>query len=159
MENIIKINSELGVKGQLTPEELDLLAGAGFKSVLNLRSPDEEGFLQDEQQYAEAAGLEYLNTPVHPAKINYQLTNQLMQHIDSLKNPTLIHCKTGMRAGLIGLIYVASRKDMTAEQALESGKKLGLNFDLHPQFKQFIKSYICVRPFGTSLEEAPQHAT
>ena len=143
MENIIKINGELGVKGQLTPEDLDLSAGAGFKSVLNLRSPDEEGFLEDEQQYAEAAGLEYLNIPVHPAKINYQLTKELMQCIDELAKPTLIHCKSRMRAGLIGLIYVASRQNMTAEQTLETGKQLGLNFGSHPVFKKYIENYIC----------------
>lgn len=143
MENMIKINEELGVKGQLTPEELHLWANAGFKSVLNLRSADEEGFLADEQQHAEVAGLQYVHTPVHPTKINHQLTNQLMQHIDGLAKPTLIHCKSGMRAGLIGLIYVASRREgMTAAHALETGKQLGLNFDAHPQLKQFIESYI-----------------
>jgi uncharacterized protein (TIGR01244 family) len=148
MENIIKINDELGVKGQLTPEELRQLRGLGFKSLLNLRSPDEEDFLQDEQQQAEVAGLQYLNTPVNLANINDQLTNQLMQHLDKLAKPTLIHCKSGMRAGLIGLIYVATRQGMTAEQALEAGKKLGLNFDAHPQLKQFIESYICDRFAG-----------
>ncbi len=139
---MIKINEELGVKGQLTPEEFHLSANMGFKSVLNLRSHDEEGFLADEQQHAEAAGLEYVHTPVHPAKINHQLTNELMQHLDKLEKPTLIHCKSGMRAGLIGLIYVAKNQGMTAEQALEIGKKMGLNFDPHPQLKQFIESYI-----------------
>jgi uncharacterized protein (TIGR01244 family) len=145
MENAIKINNELAVKSQLTPEEFDLLAGAGFKSVLNLRSPDEQGFLPDEQQYASAAGLEYLNTPVEPGKINHQLVNQLMQDIDNLPKPILIHCSKGMRAGLIGLIYIATREGMTPEQALETGKLLGLNFDSQPQFKQVLESEICDR--------------
>ncbi|MEB3177958.1 MAG: protein tyrosine phosphatase family protein [Nostocaceae cyanobacterium] len=140
--DFIKLNDELALKGQLTPEELQQAAGAGFKSVLNLRSSDEEDFLSEEQQQAESVGLEYLNTPVNPAKINHELINQLMQDIDGLTKPTLIHCKSGMRANLIGLIYVATNQGMTAEEALETGKKLGLNFDNHPQFKQLIETYI-----------------
>ena len=109
--------------------------------MLNLRSADGVGFLADEQQHAEIAG-QHVHTPVHPTKINHQLTNQLMQHIDGLAKPTLIHCKSGTPAGLIGLIYVARREGMTAAHALETGKQLGLNFDAHPQLKQFIESYI-----------------
>ncbi len=139
MENTIKINDQFGVQGQLTPEQLQNLKNTGFKSLLNLRSPEEEGFLHDEQQLAEAAGLQYLNTPVHPGKIDRELTDQLMQYLDRLEQPTLIHCKSGMRAGLIGLIYVARDREMTAEQALEMGKELGFNFEAHPRFQQAIE--------------------
>ena len=51
----------LSAAGQPTPEELKQAAQEGFKSVLNLRSPDEPGFLSDEQQQAQAAGLQYAN--------------------------------------------------------------------------------------------------
>ena len=53
MKEIVKINDELTVAtSQVSPEQLQQAAGEGFKSVFNLRSPDEEGFLQDEQQQA-----------------------------------------------------------------------------------------------------------
>ena len=139
MENIIKINDQFGVQGQLTPEQLQNLKNTGFQSLLNLRSPDEEGFLHDEQQLAEAAGLQYLNLAVNPGKIDGELTEQFIQHLDCLEKPTLIHCKSGMRAGLIGLIYVAKKRKMTAKQALKMGKKLGFNFEDYPQFKQAIE--------------------
>lgn len=142
MENIIKINDQLGVQGQLTPEQLQQLKDAGFKSLLNLRSSDEEGFLHDEQRLAEVAELEYLNTPVNPAKIDSELIHQLMQDIDQLEKPTLIHCKSGMRAGLMALIYIASRQKMAAHQALKMGKDLGFNFGAHLQFRQIIESFL-----------------
>jgi len=50
LEAIRKINDELTIAGQVTPEQLQQVAQEGFKSVLNLRSPDEEGFLSNEQQ-------------------------------------------------------------------------------------------------------------
>jgi len=58
METIRKINDELTIAGQVTLEQLEQVAQEGFKSV-NLRSPDEEGFLSNEQQQAEALGLYY----------------------------------------------------------------------------------------------------
>ena len=66
MENVKKISDELTVSGQLTPEQLQQAAQSGFKSVLNLRSTDEQGFLTSEQQLVESAGLQYKNIPVKP---------------------------------------------------------------------------------------------
>lgn len=142
MENIIKINDQLAVQGQFTPEQLQPLKDAGFKSVLNLRSSDEEGFLHDEQRLAEVAKLEYLNIPVNPAKIDSELILQLIQDIDQLEKPTLIHCKSGMRAGLMALLYIASRQKLSADQALEMGKELGFNFEANPKFRQIIESFL-----------------
>ena len=61
-----KVSDEFSAGGQPTPETLQNLANEGFKSVINLRSVDETGVLSDEQQQAEAAGLEYVNIPLNP---------------------------------------------------------------------------------------------
>ncbi|MEH2252955.1 MAG: hypothetical protein V7K33_26315 [Nostoc sp.] len=42
-----KVSENLSAAGQLTSEELKQAAQEGFKSVLNLRSPDEAGFLSE----------------------------------------------------------------------------------------------------------------
>jgi len=76
MEAIRKINDELTIAGQATPEQLQQVAQEGFKSVLNLRSPDEEGFLSNEQQQAEALGL-YHNIPVNFEAINDEIAAQV----------------------------------------------------------------------------------
>jgi uncharacterized protein (TIGR01244 family) len=73
METIRKINNELTIAGQLTSEQLHQIAQEGFKSVLNLRSPDEEGFLHNEQQQAENLGLYYINIPVKVEAINPEI--------------------------------------------------------------------------------------
>ena len=62
MENVKKINNNLAVATeQLSAEQLQQAAKEGYKSILNLRSPQEEGFLADEQEQAETAGLNYPN--------------------------------------------------------------------------------------------------
>ncbi|MGH7998447.1 MAG: phosphatase, partial [Brasilonema sp.] len=56
MTNAKKVSEEFYAAGQPTPEDLQQAAQEGFKSVVNLRSPDEKDFFLDEQQQAEAAG-------------------------------------------------------------------------------------------------------
>ncbi|PZO49585.1 MAG: phosphatase [Phormidesmis priestleyi] len=143
MENIKRINDQLAVAmGQVTPEELQQAAQEGYKSVLNLRSPNEEGFLSDEQQQAEAAGLKYVNVPVKPDGMSDELADQVLQEIDQLPKPALIHCKSGMRSGAMTLMYVAIQQGMTADEAMSMGKQNGFDCDSNPKMKQFFEHYV-----------------
>jgi uncharacterized protein (TIGR01244 family) len=143
MENIKRINDQLAVAmGQVTPEELQQAAQEGYKSVLNLRSPNEEGFLSDEQQQAEAAGLKYVNVPVKPDGMSDELADQVLQEIDQLPKPALIHCKSGMRSGAMTLMYVAIQQGMTADEAMAMGKQNGFDCDSNPKMKQFFEHYV-----------------
>lgn len=143
MENVKRINDQLAVAtNQVTPEQLQQAAQEGFKSVLNLRSPNEEGFVSDEQQQAENAGLKYVNVPVKPDNISDQLADQVLQQIDQLPKPALIHCKSGMRSGAMTLMYLATQQEMTADEAMAIGKQNGFDCDAHPQMKQFFEHYI-----------------
>jgi len=143
MENVKRINGQLAVAmGQVTPEELQQAAQEGFKSVLNLRSPNEEGFLKDEQQQAENAGLQYINVPVKPDGMSNELADQVLQEIDQLPKPALIHCKSGMRSGALTLLYVATQQGLTADEAMAMGKQNGFDCDSNPQMKQFFEHYV-----------------
>jgi uncharacterized protein (TIGR01244 family) len=103
MENVKKINDELSVAGQVTPEQLQQAAQEGFQSVLNLRSPDEEGFWEEEQQQVEALGLKYINIPVKISDMKEELATEVLKQIDELPKPALIHCGVSMRAGAMSL--------------------------------------------------------
>ena len=143
MENTKQIDDELSVAmGQPTAEQLQQAAKEGFKSVLNLRSPQEEGFVSDEQQQAEAAGLKYVNLPVKPDGMNDELTDRILQEIERLPKPALIHCKSGMRSGVMTLMSVATDRGMTASEALAMGKQNGFDYDANPQMKQFFEHYV-----------------
>ncbi len=143
MENVKRINDQLAVAmGQVTPEDLQQAAQEGFKSVLNLRSPEEEGFMNDEQQQTEKAGLQYVNIPVKPNDMSDELADQVLQGIDQLPKPALIHCKSGMRSGAMSLMYVAIQQGMTADEAMAIGKQNGFDCDSSPQMKQFFEHYV-----------------
>ncbi|BAY10099.1 glutathione S-transferase N-terminal domain-containing protein [Calothrix sp. NIES-2098] len=133
-----KVSEELSSAGQITPEQLQQAAKQGFQSVLNLRSPDEQGFFNDEQQHAQAAGLNYANIPINPAQANQELVEKAIWEIDNLPKPILVHCAAGARATAIALIANASQQQLTPEEIKLKAQELGLNLD-QPHLKQFLQ--------------------
>lgn len=143
MEKVKKINQDLAVATeQLSVDQLQQASREGYKSVLNLRSLEEEGFLDDEGERAKAAGLDYVNIPVKPDNINEDLADRVLQQIDSLPKPLLTHCKAGLRSGAFSLMYLATKEGMSADEAMEKGKAMGFDCDKSPQMKEFFKQYI-----------------
>ncbi|MEH2233227.1 MAG: sulfur transferase domain-containing protein [Nostoc sp.] len=137
MSNTKKVSDDLSAAGQLTSEELKQAAQEGFKSVLNLRSPDEAGFFSDEQQQAQAAGLQYANVPLKPTEANQEQTELAIQEIENLPKPILIHCAAGARASGIALIANAISEGLTYEEISQKAQELGLNLE-QPHLKQFL---------------------
>lgn len=137
MSNYKKISDDLSAAGQITPEQLHQAADEGFKSVVNLRSPDEQGFLSDEQQKAEASGLQYANIPLKPTEPNQELTKAALEEIANLPKPILIHCAAGARASGIALIANAIQEGLTHEQITQKAADLGISLE-QPHLKQFL---------------------
>ncbi len=143
MESVKKINDELTVAtGQVTPEQLQQAADEGYKSVMNLRDPLEEGFVSEEPLQAEAAGLHYVNVPVKADTLDEELADLVMLRIDDLPKPALIHCKSGMRSGAMALTNIALHEGLTPEETFEKAQDLGFNCDSNPKMKEFVKQYI-----------------
>ncbi len=143
VKETVKLNDQLTVATtQLSPEQIQQAANAGYQSVLNLRSPDEADFLKEEQQLVTKAGLQYANIPVNPAQLTDQLTDRILKQIDQLAKPVLIHCTAGIRSGAMALMYMAMHQGMTASQALEKSQQLGLNLAAKPKIQKYVQDYI-----------------
>lgn len=126
MKTIRKINDELAIAGQITPDQLQEIAQEGFKSVLNLRSPDEEGFPIGEPEQVEALGLNYNNIPIKVEAINDEITTRVFRVINELPKPILVHCSSAKRAAALVLMYIAMRQGATFKQAFNQAEQLGL---------------------------------
>ncbi|AUT00232.1 hypothetical protein CLI64_07460 [Nostoc sp. CENA543] len=126
MDIIRKINHELSIAGQITLEQFPQLIADGYKSILNLRSPDEKGWLDDEKDKLEFLGLRYLNIPTKVEEINHQTTLQVLQILNELPKPALIHCDNSIRSAVIALLYIATKQGITFEKAIELTMNLGL---------------------------------
>jgi uncharacterized protein (TIGR01244 family) len=130
MDKIKKINNELTIAGQIEPAELKQLAEEGYKSVLNLRSPDEQGFQDSEQLYSQLLGLNYANLPTKLTEINPQIALQVFQKIAEMPKPALIHCDSAVRAIAMVLMYIATKQGMSLEKAFKQAENLGLLEDV-----------------------------
>ena len=130
MHTIKKINNELTIAGQIALEELKELAQQGYKSVLNLRSPDEQGFQDGEQLYTQLLGLHYANLPTKITEINPQIVLQVLQKIAEMPKPTLIHCDSAVRAIAMVLMYIATKQGISLQEAFKQAENLGLLEDV-----------------------------
>jgi uncharacterized protein (TIGR01244 family) len=136
------INPDYSVAGQVTPEELKQATEQGFQSVLNLRSPNEEGFDHDEAAIAESLGLNYANAPLTPATANEDQLAKIVAELDKLPKPTLIHCAGGMRASAIALLSIAKQEELSTEEVLERAQAAGFDYNANPKLKQLIEGAI-----------------
>ena len=144
MTDFKKVNDDLSIAGQISAEELRKLAIEGFKSVLNLRDPDENGFFHDEKQEAQIVGLEYTNIPLNSQAPNQELTAEAILEIDHLPKPILIHCAGGARAGGIALIAEAIQGSLTYQEIAQKANELGINLE-QPHLKQFLVENFAVK--------------
>jgi uncharacterized protein (TIGR01244 family) len=144
MTDFKKVSNDLSIAGQISSDELKQLSIEGFKSVLNLRSPDENGFVHDEKQEAQIVGLEYTNIPLNSQAANQKLTAEAIQAIENLPKPILIHCAGGARAGGIALIAEAIQAGLTYEQIAQKANELGINLE-QPHLKQFLLEKFAAR--------------
>ncbi|MBN3927365.1 sulfur transferase domain-containing protein [Nostoc sp. NMS4] len=126
MNIVRKINNNLAIAGQIALDQLQQIADEGYKSVLNLRLPDETGLLANEQEKTELLGLYYVNLPTKPEDINHQGMLQMYQTITELPKPTLIHCDNSIRSAAIAFLYIALKQGMGFEKALQRVISLGL---------------------------------
>lgn len=130
METIRKINDTLAIAGQISLDQLSTLAEEGFCSILNVRSPEEPGFLAIEAAHAQARGLVYVHCPLKVEALSEALSEEILlqtfKQINELPKPLLVHCDTGIRAALIILIHITMQQGATANQAIYQAEQLGL---------------------------------
>lgn len=126
MQVIRKINDDLAIAGQIDLEQLPQIVQEGYLSILNLRSPQEVGFLTEERMKAELSGLCYVNCPFELDLMNDEAACQVLQQIAALPKPVLVHCDNAIRSAAIALIHIATRQGASLEQAFKQAKQLGL---------------------------------
>jgi protein tyrosine phosphatase (PTP) superfamily phosphohydrolase (DUF442 family) len=57
MSHIKRSNKDFTVAGQASAEEIERASQIGFRSILNVRSPHETGFVNEESRLTESVGL------------------------------------------------------------------------------------------------------
>ena len=111
--------------GQPAAEMLPKLAAMGFKTVLNLRMPDEGG-PANEQGVVESQGLRYVSVPVGPGRFGLAEVESVEKVIaDPAAGPILFHCASSNRVGAAWAAVLA-RRGKPLDEALAAGRAAGL---------------------------------
>ena len=112
--------------GQPTGEQIQLLAEDGYKTVIDLRAPEEpHGF--DEPEAARQNGLTYVNIPVTPATLDQATLDRFLEAMEKAERPLLLHCSSSNRVGGLLYAWLVLEKGVAPEEALRRAKAAGLH--------------------------------
>lgn len=137
------MNPSLAIGGQPTRDDLEQLKQEGFRSVVNLRMPDEESKLNPEKegQAAGSLGLHYQHIPVSSQKPSAEQVEQFRQAVERLPKPVYVHCQGGGRAGAFSLMHLGREAGWNAEEAFRESEKAGYRCE-SPAMRQLVEDYL-----------------
>ena len=99
-----QVNENLSVTGQISPEAVAALAGAGFRSIICNR-PDGEAMGQPTAAEIEAAaaqaGLGFRFIPVSGGQILPESVDAFADAMQELPGPVLAYCAAGVRSSVL----------------------------------------------------------
>jgi len=103
--NVTQLSAKFSATGQITTDDLEAIAAAGFKNVINNR-PDGEGgpeqaMSEDIAAAAAEVGLVYLYLPVVSGAMTPQDVSDFRQACADLEGATLLFCRTGARSSML----------------------------------------------------------
>ena len=117
----------LATGGQPNATTLDALKGASCEVVLDLRDPMEPRPLR-EPDAIRAAGIEYLNIPVHSASMTpetFARVRQTLKDLVAAGRTAFVHCGSGNRVGATMIPYLMLDRGMSEDEAVETAMRIG----------------------------------
>ncbi len=124
VKNYLRATPYVGTGGVIDPAGFGMLAGLGFKTIVNLNTAEEGATA--EAGLVKSAGMTYVNVPVPTKAPTPAQIAELAGIIDDPANyPMLIHCESSNRVGAMWALYRAS-KGVPAQIAIEEGRTVGL---------------------------------
>lgn len=136
LPNQVRVSDQILVGGQPSIEQLEALHAAGYRTVLNLRTEQEEGPAGAE---AETLGLMFHRLPIAGEdgldEENARLFATLLEEADG---PVVVHCGSGNRVGALFALKAFYVDGMDADEALAVGLASGLT-SLEPSVRRHLE--------------------
>ena len=115
----------VGTAGKLNGDGVAEAKALGFKLIIDLRRPDEDG-VEQEQAAVQSVGIAYQNIPLAPDASAWEQVSAVEAALaDSANYPVLLHCGSANRAGAVWALY-RHRQGVDALTAIEEGRAVGL---------------------------------
>jgi protein tyrosine phosphatase (PTP) superfamily phosphohydrolase (DUF442 family) len=142
MENIFNyliINDNLFSSGMPTPEQIPSIVENGVKVVINLATPESEGWIPNEKELIEAQNITYYNILVDwdaPTKENL---NEFVNIMDKHQHEKiLVHCQSNYCATGFIALYRFNRLGWAEENAFKDLRKIWDPTE-YPVWQEFIE--------------------
>ncbi|MEI2383899.1 sulfur transferase domain-containing protein [Breoghania sp. JC706] len=124
VKNYLRATPYIGTGGVIDPAGMGMLAGLGFKTIINLNTADEGA--TTEGPLVEKAGMAYINIAVPTKAPTAEQIAEISKILnDPTKYPILVHCESANRVGAMWALYRAA-SGVPAEIAVEEGRTIGL---------------------------------
>lgn len=130
IENVDQPLDDVATSGQPEEEHLKRLAEVGYKTVVDLRTPEEYPPPDEWGMAVRRSGLEYLNIPVGHDDIDdetFDRFRQLMQNPE--RRPALVHCASANRVGALLIPYLILDEGRSPQKSNEIAAGVGLRSD------------------------------
>lgn len=141
MENAQCPLEGVATAAQPSGEHLGNMAEAGYRAVLDLRTPEEPRGL-DESEAVRDAGMEYVNIPVSPDTLDDETFGRFRELMnDPGRRPILVHCSSANRVGALLMPYLTLDEGRSTEEAARIARQIGLRSDeLEQKARQYARS-------------------
>ncbi|MEZ4473607.1 MAG: sulfur transferase domain-containing protein [bacterium] len=111
--------------GQPSGEQLQALAAAGYRTVVNTRGFGEPG-VAEMPEYVAALGMRYVHIPMSgPDDVSLANARALAAALDG-GLPALVHCASSNRVGALFALKAYRLDGQSAAEALQLGRAAGL---------------------------------
>ncbi len=137
----LEVTPRIGTGGQPTDDGIRQLAEKGYRTIVNMREPGEEGLDFDkERNLAEDLGMKYYQIAFSSKEPKEEPVSQLITLMEQLKQEKVfVHCRTGSRVGAAMMCKRALKDGVPAERAEEEAGRIGLRSEA---LRQFAREYI-----------------
>ena len=142
MNPYLRLQPGLAAAGRPSAAALDKLAGWGFKTVVSLRTTEEEGVVE-EAAAVKAAGLRYVSVPITSDSFSVADVAAVERVLaDPAAAPVLLHCTSSNRVGAVWAA-IQYRKGRSFEDAEKDGVAAGLH---SPAMRQALRRALGLPP-------------
>ena len=107
------MSHQVSMTGQITPDQVPMIAENGFKTIINNRPDGEEAGQPTSAEIeaaAKAAGLAYKEVSFAGHELNQQHVEAFADFFNQAEQPILLFCRTGNRS--TGIYEAAKQMDL-----------------------------------------------
>ncbi|MBP1635156.1 MAG: blh 4 [Acidobacteria bacterium] len=142
VRNYTPVDATVACSGAVSPEAVGALKQAGFVSIVNLRTADEEGGnLEAMEKAAAAAGLKYFHVPLPGDQPTFESVDRFLDVArDKANEPILINCASGGRASMMLAIKRVMLDGWSVEKAMAEVPTLSQG--MRPAVREFGMAYL-----------------